>query len=51
MLLNIQKLKVKSESIAYTLAQLGRREMLKDMQELDPDRRDVYQDALDLISK
>ena len=44
-------LKVKSEAIAYTLAQLGRREMLKDMKELDPDRRDVYQAALDLISK
>ena len=27
-------LKVKSEAIAYTLAQLGRREMLKDMKEL-----------------
>ena len=44
-------LKVHSEAIASTLGKLGRREMLKDMQELDPDRRDVYQDALDLISE
>jgi hypothetical protein len=25
--------------------------LLKDMKELDPDRRDLYQDALDTISK
>jgi len=30
---------------------LGRKELLKDMKELDPDRRDLYQDALDSISK
>jgi len=44
-------LKVHSETIAKTLTMLGRKELLKDMKELDPDRRDLYQDALDSMSK
>jgi hypothetical protein len=44
-------LKVHSETIARTLAMLGQVELLKDMKELDPDRRDLYQDALDSRSK
>lgn len=44
-------LKVQSNKIAEILSMLGRTELLKDMKELDPDRRDVYQSALDSISK
>ena len=44
-------LKVQSSKIAKMLSMLGRKEMLKDMKELDPDRRDVYQAELDSISK
>ena len=44
-------LKVQSGPIARILAMMGRRELLMDMKELDPDRRDFYQEALDLISK
>ena len=44
-------LKVQSSKIAKMLSMLGRKEMLKDMKELDPDRRDVYQTELDSISK
>jgi len=44
-------LKVQSGAIAKVLAMMGRRELLMDMKELDPDRRDFYQEALDLISK
>ncbi|MBT3519144.1 MAG: DUF4835 family protein [Candidatus Marinimicrobia bacterium] len=44
-------LKVHSEKIAKILSMLGRKELLKDMKELDPDRRDLYQSALDTISK
>jgi|TARA_B110000438_G_scaffold32037_2_gene31551 hypothetical protein len=44
-------LKVQSSKIAKMLSMLGRREMLKDMKELDPDRRSVYQSELDSISK
>ena len=44
-------LKAHSERIAKILTMLGREELLKDMKELDPDRRDLYQDALDTISK
>ena len=44
-------LKAHSERIAKILTMLGRKELLKDMKELDPDRRDLYQDALDTISK
>ena len=44
-------LKAHSERITEILTMLGRKELLKDMKELDPDRRDLYQDALDTISK
>jgi len=44
-------LKAHSERIAKILTMLGREELLKDMKELDPDRRELYQDALDTISK
>jgi len=44
-------LNVQSGLIAKTLSQMGQKEMLKDMKELDPDRREIYHDALDLISK
>jgi hypothetical protein len=44
-------LKVQSNKIAKILSMLGRTELLKDMKELDPDRRDVYQSALDSISR
>ena len=44
-------LKVQSNKIAEILSILGRTELLKDMKELDPDRRDVYQSALDSISR
>ena len=44
-------MKVQSHKIAEILSMLGRTELLKDMKELDPDRRYVYQSALDSISK
>ena len=44
-------MKVQSDKIAEMLSMLGRTELLKDMKELDPDRRYVYQSALDSISK
>jgi hypothetical protein len=44
-------LKVQSQKIAKLLSMLGRIELLKDMKELDPDRRDLYQESLDSISK
>ena len=44
-------LKIHSEEIARTLSMLGQIELLKDMKELDPDRRQVYQSALETISK
>ena len=44
-------LKVHSEIISTTLAKIGLNKMLEDMKELDPDRSDIYQGALDLISK
>ena len=44
-------LKIQSNKIAETLSMLGQTELLKDMKELDPDRRDVYQSALDSISR
>ena len=44
-------LKVKSERIAEVFAILGRKELLKDMKELDPDRRDIYNSYLETISK
>ena len=44
-------LKVHSEKIAKILSMLGQKELLKDMKELDPDRREIYQSALETISK
>ena len=44
-------LKVQSNKITEILSMLGRTELLKDMKELDPDRRDVYQSTLDSISR
>jgi len=44
-------MKVQSNKIAEILSMLGRTELLKDMKELDPDRRYVYQSALDSISR
>ena len=44
-------LKIHSKEIAQILTMLGQIELLKDMKELDPDRRDLYQDALETISK
>ena len=44
-------LKVQSSKIARMLSMLGRKEMLKDMKELDPDRRGIYQAELDSISR
>ena len=44
-------LKVKSENIAKMLSFTGSIELLKDIRELDPDRRDLYQSYLDTISE
>ena len=44
-------MKVQSDKIAEILSMLGRTELLKDMKELDPDRRYMYQSALDSISR
>ena len=44
-------LKIQSEKIAKILSMLGQKELLMDMKELDPDRRDQYQSALETISK
>ena len=44
-------LKIKSENIAKMLLFIGDIELLKDMKELDPDRRDLYQSYLDTISE
>ena len=43
-------MKVNSDKIAKMLSMLGQKEFLKDMKELDPDRRDIYQSALSAIS-
>ena len=43
-------MKVNSDKIAKILSMLGQKEFLKDMKELDPDRRDIYQSALSSIS-
>ncbi len=43
-------MKVHSDKIAKMLSMLGQKEFLKDMKELDPDRRDIYQSALSSIS-
>ena len=44
-------LKVHSQKITKVLSMLGQKELLKDMKELDPDRREIYQSALETISK
>ena len=44
-------LKTQSSKIAKLLSVLGQRELLKDLKELDPDRRDLYQKTLESISK
>ena len=44
-------LKIQSEEIAHLLKILGQRELLEDMKNLDPDRRNVYQESIDSISK
>lgn len=44
-------LKIKSENIAKMLLFIGDIELLKDMKELDLDRRDLYQSYLDTISE
>ena len=44
-------LKIHSKEIAQILTMLGQIELLKDMKELDPDRRQIYQSALETISK
>jgi len=44
-------LKIHSKEIARILSMLGQIELLKDMKELDPDRRQVYQSALETISE
>ena len=44
-------LKVHSKKIAKLLSMLGQKELLRDMKELDPDRRELYQDVLESISK
>ena len=40
-------LKANSKKIATLLADLNQSELLKDMKELDPDRREIYQSALE----
>ena len=44
-------LKTQSTKIAKLLSVLGQRELLKDLKELDPDRRDLYHKTLESISK
>ena len=44
-------LKTQSKNVANMLTILGQRELLKDMKELDPDRRDLYHSALESISE
>ena len=41
-------LKANSEKIALTLLKLNQLELLKDMKELDPDRREIYQNVLEI---
>ncbi len=43
-------MKVQAETIADIFAKLGRKELLLDMKELDPDQHDIYQSAIDSIS-
>ena len=42
-------LKTQSKDIANMLSVLGQRELLKDMKELDPDRRELYHNTLESI--
>ena len=44
-------LKTQSKNVANMLTILGQQELLKDMKELDPDRRDLYHSALESISE
>ncbi len=44
-------LKTQSKNIANMLSVLGQRELLKDMKELDPDRRELYHNTLESISE
>ena len=44
-------LKTQSNIIANILSILGQRELLKDMKELDPDRRELYNNTLESISE
>ena len=44
-------LKIRSNTITSMMSNLNRKDMLIDMQGLDPDRLDIYLDALDLISE
>ena len=44
-------LKTQSKDIANMLSILGQRELLKDMKELDPDRRELYHNTLESISE
>ena len=44
-------LKTQSKNVANMLTILRQRELLKDMKELDPDRRDLYHNALESISE
>jgi len=44
-------LKIRSNAITSILSSLDKKDMLIDMQGLDPDRLDFYEDALDLISE
>lgn len=44
-------LKTQSKDIANMLSVLGQRELLKDMKELDPDRRELYYNTLESISE
>ena len=41
-------LKPSLEKIAFILSKLNQDELLKDMKELDPDRREIYQNALEI---
>ncbi|MBL7013595.1 MAG: DUF4835 family protein [Candidatus Marinimicrobia bacterium] len=43
-------MKVQAESIADIFAKLGRKGLLLDMKDLDPDQHDIYQSALESIS-
>ena len=44
-------LKTQSKDIANMLSVLGQRELIKDMKELDPDRRELYHNTLESISE